>query len=200
MENLYTGAVALIDLQCAPCHFMGHSVGGFIGMRIGIWRPEFLSSLILMDTTREAESQKNLRHYKMLMSIVRWLGWWPVINKVMSLFFSEQFLSDRVRQDEARYWKKLITSGNKRALIQFGMGIFSRASVFKGLSKITAPTLVIVGEKDMARTLLEAQRTVMKIRGARLIVIPEAAHLGTVEEPTAVTAAIEDFIAPPLVV
>jgi len=112
----------------------------------------------------------------------------------MSLFFTEKFLTDPGRQDEVRHWKELITSGNKKAGIQFGMGIFSRASVFEELSTITTPTLVMVGEKDMARPLSEAQRTVEKIPGAKLVIIPEAVHLCTIEEPGAVTAAIEEFL------
>jgi len=152
-----------------------------------------------MDTTAEAEREKNVRQFKLLMPIGRWLGWWSVINKVMPIFFSEKFLTDPGRQDEVRYWKELITSGNKKALIQFGMGIFTRASVFEELSKITTPTLVVVGEKDIARPLSEAQRTVEKIHGATLVIIPEAAHLCTIEEPAAVTEAIEEFLSPPLV-
>ena len=200
MENLYNDAVALIEaLHCAPCHFVGLSTGGFIGVRIAMRRPELLASLILMDTTAEAEPEKNVRQYKLLMFIVRWLGWRLVINKVMSILFTDKFLTDPGRQDEVGHWKELITSGNKKALIQFGIGIFSRVSVFEALSKITAPTLVVVGEKDMARPLSEAQRTVDKIHGAKLVIIPEAAHLCTIEEPGAVTEAIEDFLNPQLV-
>ena len=37
MENLYEDAVGFIEaLDCAPCHFVGLSTGGFIGVRIGI--------------------------------------------------------------------------------------------------------------------------------------------------------------------
>lgn len=199
MENLYADAVALIEaLHCAPCHFVGLSTGGFIGVRIGIRRPDLLSSLILMDTTAEAEPTKNFTQYKLLMFMVRWLVWWPVINKVMSLLFAEKFLTDPGRQDEVMHWKELITSGNKKALIQFGMGIFQRASVFEALSKITVPTLVMVGEKDRARPPSEAQRTKEKIPGAKLVIIPAAAHLCTIEEPGAVTEAIEEFLSPPL--
>ena len=200
MENLYSDAVSLIEaLNCAPCHFVGLSTGGFIGVRIGIRRPELLSSLILMDTTAEAEPEKNFKQFKLLMSIVRWLGWWLVINKVMSILFAEKFLTNPGRQDEVRHWKELITSGNKKAGVQFGMGIFSRASVFEELSTITTPTLVIVGEKDIARPLSEAQCTVEKIHGAKLVIIPEAAHLCTIEEPATVTEAIEEFLNPSLV-
>jgi pimeloyl-ACP methyl ester carboxylesterase len=70
---------------------------------------------------------------------------------------------------------------------------------FVGLSTITAPTLVIVGEKDMARPLSEVQRTVEKIHGAKLVIISEAAYLCTIEEPGAVTTAIKEFLNPQLV-
>jgi 3-oxoadipate enol-lactonase len=196
MENLYNDGVAFIEaLQCAPCHFVGLSTGGFIGMRIGIRRPELLKSLILMDTSADPEPEENVKRYKLLMVIVRWLGWWPAIGKVMSLFFTEKFLRDPTRQDEVKEWKRRITSGNKKAGIQFGRGIFARAGVYEELSTITVPTLVMVGEKDMATPVAKAQRIAEKIPGARLLVIPGAGHLCTVEEPAAVTSVIEEFLA-----
>ena len=89
MENLYSDAVGLIEaLQCAPCHFVGLSTGGFIGLRIAIRRADLLKSLILMDTSADPEPEENLKQYKLLMFIVKWIGWWPVIGKVMPLLFN----------------------------------------------------------------------------------------------------------------
>jgi len=145
MENLYTDGVAFIEaLQCAPCHFVWLSTGGFIGMRIGIRRPNLLKSLILMDTSADPEPAENVKLYKLLMVIVRWLGWWPAIGKVMPLFFTEKFLRDPERQDEVKQWKRHIMAGDKKAGIQFGKGIFSRAGVYDELSTISVPTLVVV--------------------------------------------------------
>ena len=195
MENLYTDAVAFIEaLQCPPCHFVGLSTGGFIGMRIGIRRPDLLKSLILMDTSADPEPEENVKQYKLLMVIVRWLSWWPAIGKVMPLFFTERFLRDPARQDEVKEWKRRITSGDKKAGIQFGKGIFSRAGVYDELSTISVPTLVVVGENDMATPVARAQRIAEKIPGAKLAIIPGAGHLCTVEEPAVVTGAIEEFL------
>ena len=195
MENLYTDAVAFIEaLQCAPCHFVGLSTGGFIGMRIGIRRPDLLKSLILMDTSADPEPAENVKRYKLLMVIVRWLGWWPVIGKVMSLFFTERFLRDPERQDEVKEWKRRIMAGDKEAGIQFGKGIFARAGVYDELSTISVPTLVVVGENDMSTPVAKAQRIAEKIPGAKLAIIPGAGHLCTVEEPAVVTGEIEEFL------
>jgi pimeloyl-ACP methyl ester carboxylesterase len=195
MENLYTDAVALIEaLHCAPCHFVGLSTGGFIGTRIAIRRPDLLKSLILMDTSADPEPGENLKQYKVLMFIVRWIGWWPVIGKVMPLFFGKKFLSDPGRQHEVREWKACIMSSNKKAMVKFGQGIFGRAGVYEELSKIKVPTLVVVGEEDMPTPVDKAKRIAEKIPGAKLVVIPHAGHLCTVEEPAAVTAAMEEFL------
>ena len=78
--------------------------------------------------------------------------------------------------------------------MKFGLGIFNRAGVYEELPKIKAPTLMIVGEEDMATPVGKAKRIAQKIPGAKLVVIPHAGHLCTVEEPAAVTAAIEEFL------
>jgi len=195
MENLYSDAVTLIEsLKCAPCHFVGLSTGGFIGMRIGIRRPELLKSLVLMDTSAEEEPEENLKQYKLLMFLVKWIGWWPVIGKVMPLFFGKKFLEDPSRANEVNEWKTRIKSSNKKAMVKFGLGIFGRASVFEELPKIQIPTLMIVGEEDMPTPIEKAKRIATKIPGAKLVVIPRAGHVCTVEEPAAVTAAMEEFL------
>ena len=62
METLYEDAVALIEqLGCAPCHFLGLSMGGFLGLRLAAWHPELLRSLILLETSADPEPGKKCR-------------------------------------------------------------------------------------------------------------------------------------------
>jgi len=58
------------------------------------------------------------------------------------------------------------------------------------LRRITAPTLVMVGDEDPVTTIEHAQVLRDGIPGARLEVIAEAAHLANVEQPEAVSSAI----------
>jgi len=74
-------------------------------------------------------------------------------------------------------------------------GVIDRPSIAHELERIRAPTLVIVGDEDVATTPAKADRLVAGIAGARLVRIPHAGHSSTVEEPAAVTAAIETFLA-----
>jgi pimeloyl-ACP methyl ester carboxylesterase len=195
MENLYADAVGFIEaLDCAPCHFIGLSTGGFIGVRLGIRRPDLVKSLVLMDTSADAEPEEAVRQYRQMLSVVRWIGYWPVIGRVMPIFFASKFLNDPARQDEVKEWKNRFMANDRKAITKFGHGIFSRTSCYDDLDKIQAPTLVIVGADDPAQPVASAERIASRIPGATLNVIPDSAHLCTVEEPAAVTAAIEAFL------
>ena len=73
-------------------------------------------------------------------------------------------------------------------------GVIDRAGIHDELARITAPTLVVVGEEDLATVPAKAERITGAIRGAKLARIPGAGHSSTVEQPAAVTAAIEGFL------
>ena len=196
MENLYKDAVSFIEaLQCAPCHFVGLSTGGFIGLRIGIRRPDLVKSLVLMDTSADEEPAESLGEYKLMLFVVRWIGYWPVIRRAQPNFFAPKFLNDPARQSEVAEWRQLFTANDRTAVYKFGHGIFSRKSVYDQINKIDKPTLVVVGEQDIPTPVGRAKRIAEKIPGARLEIIPDAGHLCTVEEPDAVNSAIEKFLA-----
>ena len=196
MENLYADAVAFIEAQdCAPCHFVGLSTGGFIGLRLGIRRPDLVQSLVLMDTSADAEPAKALLRYRLMMLVVRLLGIRPVVGRVIQLFFSKKTLGDPARAGEMREWRRRLLAVDRKAMVKLGQGIFGRTSVYEQLGQIKTPTLMVVGEDDFPTPLSRAERIANGIPGARLVVIPEAGHLCTVENPTAVNSAIEEFLA-----
>ena len=65
METCYRDAVAVIEaLDARPCHFVGLSMGGFVGMRLAARRPDLLYSLTLMETSAEPEPGQTDPGYK----------------------------------------------------------------------------------------------------------------------------------------
>ncbi len=196
MENLYQDAVSFIEeVKCAPCHFVGLSTGGFIGLRIGIRRPDLVKTLILMDTSANAEPAEALGEYKLMLFVVRWLGFWPVARRLMPIFFGPKFLKDPHRRSEVVQWQQLLASNDRPAVYKFGHGIFSRESVYDQIDTIQVPTLVIVGEYDVPTPVEKAKGIVEKIPSSSLEIIPDAGHLCTIEEPSAVNSAIKRFLA-----
>lgn len=195
MENLYADAVAFLEeKKCTPCHFVGLSTGGFIGLRLAIRRPELLKSLILLDTSAEPEAAEGLKQYRLMAQAVRFLGWRPVISQVMPKLFGAKFLQDKGRKAEVAEWRRRVMAVNRQGAFGFGMGIWGRESVLAQLGQIQTPTLMIVDEVDVATPLAYAERIVAGIPGARLAVIPEAGHSSPIEEPGRVTAVIQEFL------
>ena len=62
------------------------------------------------------------------------------------------------------------------------------------LGQIAAPTLVLAGEADSAVPPAAASALAAAIPGARLVVLPDAAHLGNVQQPVAFTEAVASFL------
>ena len=103
LDNLVTDAISLIEaLNLGAVHFVGMSTGGFVGMRIALRRPDLLKSLVLMDTSAEAENPKALKQYHLLLWMVKNIGWWAVIKQVMPILFHKTFLNDRSRSNEVQ--------------------------------------------------------------------------------------------------
>src|SRR5690606_29606523 len=102
----YHDALALLEhLHAAPCHFVGLSMGGFVGMRIAARHPSLLRSLSLLATAADAEPAANLPRYRLLNSIVRRLGPRPVSSRVMPIMFGPSFLNDPARAAERERWR-----------------------------------------------------------------------------------------------
>ncbi len=195
MDNLVADAAALIEVLSpdTPVHFVGMSTGGYVGVRLGICRPELLKSLVLIDTDAVATGPDDLRQYNLMLFIFRYLGYRLVLGRAMSKLFGEKFLQDPARKYQVESWRKIITNHNRLALYKFGKGIFYRESVADKIESITTPTAVIVGEKDIATPLVLSQQMVNAIPGAQLHIIPDSGHTSPVEEPEAVTAVMQQF-------
>jgi 3-oxoadipate enol-lactonase len=73
-------------------------------------------------------------------------------------------------------------------------GVISRQGIESEIGNITVPTLILVGDEDVAVPPVHSQRLHEHIAGSRLQIIPRAGHTSTVEEPTAANGAITDFL------
>lgn len=195
MDALSQDAAALIEaLGIAPCHFAGLSMGGFVGMRLAARRPKLLRSLILLETAGDAEPLANVRRYRQFLFVERLLGPGAVASRVMPVMFGRSFLTDPSRAAEREEWQRRLANNHRTGIRRATLGVIERPSVEDELGKIAIPTLVIEGDEDAAVPPERAKRTASLIPGARLVMIPHAGHTSSVEEPAAVTAAIEEFL------
>ena len=196
MDTLAEDAAALIEmLELDPCHFAGLSMGGFIGMRLAIRRPQLLKSLTLLETSADPEPQENLSQYRVLNFIARWFGLGLVASRVMPIMFGITFLTDPDRKEERDEWRSRMAGNHRVGISRAVGGVINRDGVFGQIDEIKIPTLIIVGDQDVATVPAQSERMHGRIDGSEMVVIAGAGHTSSLEEPDAVNAALEDFLA-----
>ncbi|HXF05784.1 MAG TPA: alpha/beta fold hydrolase [Blastocatellia bacterium] len=195
MDTLTEDAAALVrELDAAPCHFIGLSMGGFVGMRLAIRYPELIRSLILLNTSADPEPRENIRRYRMLNVIALLFGFGLVAPTVMPILFGQKFLTDPARTPEQELWRERLLKNNRRGIFRAVKGVISRQGIADQLPRIRVPTLILAGEQDVATPPMKSQEIHERIMGSQLVVIPGAGHSSPIEEPEAVTKAIKDFL------
>ena len=192
LDTLTQDATALIeDMDLGRVHFCGLSLGGMVGMRVAIARPDLIRSLILLSTSADPEPSK--LKYKAMNVAARLFGVGSVANAVMPALYGKTALSDPARLLERVAWKQQLV-GNRRTIWRAVNGALERKSIHEDLGKIAAPTLVAVGEEDVATVPKRAESIAAAIDGAKLLIIPRAGHGLTLEAPAQVTGMIAAFL------
>lgn len=195
MDSLTEDAWGIIkSLNAAPCHFVGLSMGGFVGMRLAIRYPELLRSLTLLGSSADPEPEENVGRYKLLNLVARWLGLRPVAGQVMPIMFGQTFLHDPARAVERELWKQRLIENDRIGITRAVMGVVEREGVYEQLPRITVPTLVAVGEEDVATVPDKSRRMQAQIGGSKLVLVPRAGHSSVIEAATAVNHAILTFL------
>lgn len=195
METLFDDAVAVIEgLGAGPVHYVGLSMGGFVGMRLAVSRPELIRSLSLLDTSAGPEDPDKVKQYRLLAAIYRWVGMSPLEGRVKPLMFGPAFLADTSSKTAVDAWKQELRSVDRGGMKKAILGVTDRLPVFDELKSIRVPTLVVVGMDDVATPVAKAETIVAGIAGSSLKTVPNCGHSSTVEQPAALADLLEEFL------
>jgi pimeloyl-ACP methyl ester carboxylesterase len=192
IDTLTADAAALIHhLGLAPCHFVGLSMGGFVGIRLAARHPGLLKTLALLETSADPEPQQNAPKYRLLNFIARWIGLWAVTGRVMPIMFGRTFLKDATRVREKKRWAKAIARNSRIGITRAVMGVIDRDGCAGLLHKIDLPVGIGVGNEDVATVPEKAERMHAAIQGSELVVFKDAGHSSSIETPGLVNDLIE---------
>ncbi len=193
LEDLAEDAHGLIaQLGVAPAHVVGLSMGGMVAMRLALAYPGDVRSLVLLDTSADPELPERAPQYEMLANIAREQGLGAVLDAVLPIFFAPRFLA---RTDEVNVWRERLAANDREGVYQATLAVARRSDISVDIRRISAPTLVVVGELDDPTPLEKHQAIRDAIVGSELAVIPGSGHMSPLEAPGAVTEAIERFLA-----
>lgn len=195
LDDLCADAVGFIEaMGAAPCHFIGLSTGGFVGLRVALRRPELIRQLVLMDTSAGAEPWPNRLRNEGMYIVLRALGFRPLLGAALDGLFGPEYRRAPANRDAIDGWIRCLLELDRGGVSRFGRAISRRRSVEAQLPAIGARTLVVVGEDDRTTPPRYARRITAGIPDAELVVVPRAGHLVTVENPAVVNEALLEFL------
>lgn len=196
MDTLTGDAVTLIrELGGAPVHWVGLSMGGFVGQRIAARHGDLLRTLTLLDTSARAEDPAKVGRNKLLAWVQQLVGIKAVLGKVKPLLFGPAFVADPASDAMIEEWVRRLTRLDRTAIRKAVYGVADRLPIEQEIAGITVPTLVVVGADDVATPPAEAEHIAARVPGAELRIVPSCGHSSTLEQPAAITGLIVKFLA-----
>jgi 3-oxoadipate enol-lactonase len=195
MDSLAADARALIEhLAVGAVHYVGLSMGGFVGMRLGARHPELLRSLTLLDTSARREDRRAAVEDTVLAHIYRLFGMRPVRGPAAKIMFGPTFRAGPDGDTVINELMDRIGRLDRKGLVGAILAVARRVGVLEEIGSVTAPTLVIVGEDDRPTPVERAREIAATIPGARLEIVPQCGHSSPLEQPERVTALISEFL------
>jgi len=192
LEQLAADALALLRaLGIQRVHWVGLSLGGMIGQTLALAAPDVLLSLALCDTTSRAPADAKPLWEERIRT-AETTGMTALVEPTLARWFTASFRERR--KDVIDRVATMIRTTPVTGYTGCCHAIMN-LNLTNRLGDIKLPTMVIVGEHD-AGTPVAASRVIAEnVKGARLQVIPSAAHLSNMEKPEAFNQALGGFLA-----
>jgi 3-oxoadipate enol-lactonase len=183
----------LKKLEVSKPHFCGLSMGGMIGQTAALKYPGLFRSMTLCDTTSRYPAEA-APMWQDRIRVAESKGMAPLVQPTLERWFTEPFR--RNHPDKVKPVAALIEKTPVPGYAGCCAAI-PKINVTSRLKEIKIPTLVICGNDDPATPPAMAREIQENIPGAKLALIPQAAHLANIEQPEAFNRALGDFLSSP---
>ena len=182
----------LLDhLKIRRTHFVGLSMGGMIGQTVALKDAGVLDRVVLADTGH-AQTPETLKQWDERIRTAEAKGMQPLVEGTLARWFTEDFrkkqkpIVDRIGA--------LIQSTPVAGYVGCCHAI-SKLNTTARLKEIGRPVLAIAGEQDAAAP--GTRYIGENVPGAKLVMIPQAAHIANIEQPEAFNRALREFLSSP---
>lgn len=187
--------VALMDyLELPPVHFIGHSMGGFIGLQLAMHHPDKIKSLTLLNSSADVDSSAVIRKNKLLIWIVRLFGISVIADKSLNMMFSPSYMQNKELIDDQLKMRNRILTNSKTGIIKTTEAMMQRPSMLNNLKEIPHPTLIIGCEEDQAIAAEKSKQMHELMPQSELHILQDCGHASPVELPDDINDKIEAFL------
>ncbi|HWS57977.1 MAG TPA: alpha/beta hydrolase [Actinotalea sp.] len=188
LDDLAADVESFLDALGLPAAVLvGSSSGGYLAQHVAIRSPSRVAGLVLVGSPRTlrgrpafADEVDRLTDPVDAAWVRRSLEWFPLLHPV-----PRWYVDDRVRdgaRTPAHVWRRSLDG-------------LTAATPPTDAGTITAPTVILWGERDGLVLRDQADGLAAAIPGSRLVVYPDTGHLVLWEQPHRVAADVTAFLA-----
>ena len=187
-QGLAEAIGALLDaLRIERCSVVGNSMGGIAAQALAATRGDQIAKLVLVGTGARIVGVKP----EFRQALDEWIA--GEEDPAFTERLVDALLARRPAPEEFGRFVEMVVNANKAfmgAVLNSAFALDLRPE----LPKITAATLVIRGEHDVARTQAHVDELLAGIPGCAALEIPDAGHSPQVDSPAAFSRALRGFL------
>jgi len=193
IELFVKDLIGLLDtLEIEKTTLCGLSMGGYIALKAMENFPHRFDSLILCDTSCQADSPEvKEKRMKAIEGILE-NGVEKFANDSLKNFFAEE--SFIVKKDVVAKVREIVINTTEKSIIKTLLALSRRNETCSTLWKIKVPVLILVGEEDKITPPEVAQFMHEEIYGSVMSVIENAGHLSNLENPYQFNKQLKTFL------
>ena len=183
-------ALAVLDAAAiGTAHFVGLSMGGMVGMWIGIHAPDRLGRLVLANTTPHIPLPPAVWNQRIATASTDGLA--TIAVQTADRWLGEEFKSSNPLGREA-----IIATMRGMSAVGYAgtCALLREADQRADIGRIVAPTLVLTGSGDVSTPPAAAEALAAAIPHGRAAVIRGSGHLSNVERPDDFNRAVREFL------
>jgi 3-oxoadipate enol-lactonase len=182
IEQMAADTAGLLDaLGESKAHVFGVSMGGMIAQHVALNHSDKLDKLILGCTMAGGACSQ----FGMFSDLFN--------SNILELLFTPKFIEQH-QTELAAFFQTTTPSHSKGEALARQFYAMSSHDTCNLLEKITAPTLVITGDRDQIIPSENSDILTQKIPAAKQVIIKDAAHAFCFSHPEATAAAIINFL------
>jgi 3-oxoadipate enol-lactonase len=170
----------------------GLSMGGYIAFALCRRAPERFTAMVLADTKPQADTAEGREGRRRMIELVRAKGPAAVADQMLPNLVGSTTKASRPAVAAAV--RTMIEAASADAIRAAAQAMLTRPDSTATLADIAWPTLVLVGAEDVITPLADAETMQRGIARSRLVVLPDAGHLSSLETPDGFSTALADFL------
>ena len=193
LDGYAKSIICLLDhLGIAQAVFVGLSMGGYTLFSLYRNYPDRIQGMVLANTRAQADSEEGKAGRRSMAEVAFKEESSAIADLMLPKFLTPSTLEHH--SEIVEQIRQMILQTSTATIIVDLVAMAARPDSTDLLPTITCPTLIIVGENDVATPVAESHYMAERIAGSTLVTIPGAGHLSNVEQPAAFNEALQSFL------